>query len=159
MPGTTLSVLERWRVSTAAVLLVMGVLIVVLPSAVFALVSVAKGMDSSTAVAVLVEQFSSERHDLGAVSLLGLLPWLLLTDIRWRFVRKERRPLYAFTGAIPILLVIAFVNDEFWSRYLPRREFLGFPHGIELVIGPLFFAPVGLAMGLAVSWAVMRTRP
>jgi hypothetical protein len=72
--------------------------------------------------------------------------------------RAERRPLYVVSGAVPIFLVTAFVNYEFWSQYLQSRAFLGFPHGMELVIGPLFFAPIGVVIALVVAWSVLRIR-
>jgi hypothetical protein len=154
-------VAARDRPRTAIALVATAVLTFSVPSAVFVLVAVAKGMSLPEASGALVEQFTAERHNLRGVSLLSLLPCVLLAvlvGVRWRFTRTERRPLYAVSGAVPILLVTAFVNYEFWSRYLPSRAFLGFPHGMELVIGPLFFAPIGVVIALAVAWSVLRIR-
>jgi hypothetical protein len=93
-------------------------------------------------------------------SLPGARPGIArtLVGIGGRFARGTNRPLYALGGAVPIMLVTAFVNYEFWPRYVPSRAFLGFPHGLEFVIGPLFFAPVGVLIWLIVVWILLRTR-
>lgn len=54
------------------------------------------------------------------------------------------------------LLVCLFVNLEFWPKFLPARQFLGFPHGLEFVIGPLFFAPIGVGVGCFAAWLIRR---
>lgn len=149
------------RGRTAVALVATALLTFCVPSAVFLLVALAEGMSLPEATGALAEQFVSESHNLRGISLLSLLPCLLLAllvGVRWRFARADRRPLYAVSGAVPIVLVTAFVNYEFWSRYLPSRAFLGFPHGIELVIGPLFFAPIGVVIALLVAWGVLRVR-
>jgi hypothetical protein len=128
------------------------------PSIVFVVVALANNMD---ALGALAEQFTAERHNLLGISLLALLPCVLLAllvGIGGRFARRPNWPLYALGGAVPIVLVTAFVNYEFWPRYLPSRAFLGFPHGLEFVIGPLFFAPIGVLVGFSVVWILLRTR-
>jgi hypothetical protein len=146
----------RWR--SVVVLLGAAMLTFLVPSIVFVAVALANNMD---ALGALTEQFTAERHNLLGISLLALFPCVLLAllvGIGGRFARRPNWPLYALGGAVPIVLVTAFVNYEFWPRYLPSRAFLGFPHGLEFVIGPLFFAPIGVLVGFSVVWILLRTR-
>jgi hypothetical protein len=146
------------RSQTAIALILAALVSLLLPSAVFLLTALANVM---SALEALAEQLTAERYNLRNISLLNLLPCALLAllvGVRWRFARATRRPLYAVCGAVPIVLVTGYLNIEFWSSYLPSRAFLGFPHGLEFVIGPLFFAPIGVAIAIVVVWGVLRAR-
>jgi hypothetical protein len=150
------------RLSAPLVLLASAVSLLLIPSVIFVSAGVSEGMSLSQTFAALVEQFSADRNNLGTISALGLLPWALLA-LFLGIVRRVTRSsagltAYAVGGAIPIIVVIAFVNLEFWPAFLPARVFLGFPHGLEFVIGPLFFAPVGIGVGFLAVWISRRRR-
>jgi hypothetical protein len=64
---------------------------------------------------------------------------------------------YALCSSLPIVLVTVFVHLEYWPSWLPARQFLGFPHGLEFVIGPFVFAPVGVLLGYVTAWLIARS--
>ena len=57
------------------------------------------------------------------------------------------------------LLVSLYVNLEYWPTFLPDRQYAGFPHGLEFIIGPGVFAPIGLVIALLVTWLTVRQQP
>jgi hypothetical protein len=137
-------------------------LLLAIPPLVFVLVALISGMSPADTAGALVAQYAAARVNLAVCSGLGLVPLLLLAVVLW--IRRRRRPsaegppLYAIGGALPILAVAVFVNVEYWTAFLPNRTFPGFPHGLEFIIGPGIFAPIGMLAGLAVV-AVMRRMP
>jgi hypothetical protein len=141
-----------------ALMMIIGILAV--PPLVFLLVALVKDMSVSESVAALIEQYSSSKQNLLVVGLVACLPLLLLGIVLWLHGRAGGLPamrrILTWSGYLPIWLVAVWVNTEYWSDYLPARTFLGFPHGLEFVIGPLFFAPAGLAMCMLVAWLATR---
>lgn len=137
-------------------------LLMVIPPLIFSGSALAGGMSMAATMTALVEQYAAERNNLLIVSLVGLLPLLLillLIFVRNRLQKTvEGSGEYALGSCIPVLLIAVFVNLEYWPSYLPERVFLGFPHGLEFVIGPLVFAPIGISVGFVVTWLVMRQR-
>lgn len=133
------------------------------PPAVFLAVALGSGMSPAASGAALLDQYLAQRPNLLLTSALELLPLVLLVLILWFRRRRlgvdQSSPDYALGGAMPILAVAIWVNFEYWSAWLPARTFLGFPHGLEFVIGPLIFAPVGLLLGLSLVWLARRVRP
>ena len=64
----------------------------------------------------------------------------------------------AWAGLAPSLALLVWANVEVWPLFLPGRTFPGFPHGIELIIVPLFFVPVAMVAGLLVGALVGRLK-
>jgi hypothetical protein len=147
------------QLTESRILLASALLLLASPPLVFVLVALTSGMSPADTAGALVAQYAAPRVNLAVCSGLGLVPLLLLAVLLW--IRRRRRPsaegppLYAIGGALPILAVAVFVNAESWTAFLPNRSFLGFPHGLEFIIGPGIFAPIGMLAGLAVV-AVMR---
>ena len=121
------------------------------PVVVFTTVALSSGMGVGGALQALVEQSSGRRQNPVTVGVLGLFPVLLLLAGLWvagkRGLGPDRYRGAAWGGLAAILLVLVWVNAQFWGLFLPDRVYPGFPHGLELVIGPVFFAPVALVVG------------
>ncbi|HNP62364.1 MAG TPA: hypothetical protein PKH39_00435 [Woeseiaceae bacterium] len=146
--------------TTTQVLAFSAVALLIIPVFVFIASGLIRGMDLPAIIPAIGEQYLAEKNNLFIVSILGLLPLLLvglLLLIR-KFIRKtwSGSVAYALGGVIPVLLVAVFVNLEFWPKYLPARQFLGFPHGLEFIIGPFAFAPIGILFGFLFVWAVRK---
>lgn len=135
-----------------------GILLV--PPLVFFVVALSSDMSWSESISALTEQYHSRKQNLLVVGLVACLPLLLLPLVLWLHGRaggkRPMRRILAWSGYLPVWLVTAWVNFEYWTDFLPARTFLGFPHGLEFVIGPLFFAPVGMAACMLVAWLVAR---
>lgn len=134
--------------------------LIVLPPLLFMAAALFRGMGFEGGTTALAEQYAAERSNLVVITLLGLVPVLLiilLLGIR-RAIRKtwDGSGTYALAGALPVVAVTIFVHLEYWPSYLPARQFLGFPHGLEFVIGPLIFAPVGVLLGFVVAWFLRK---
>jgi len=128
----------------------------VIPPVAFFSCALMKRVSISSATLMVVERYSAEKYNLFISSILGFVPVIALLLIMWisrRFgATRESCQLIAWGGLLPILLVLSWIHFQFWPSYLPSREFLGFPHGLEFVIGPLFFAPIAMCLGIAVSF-------
>lgn len=139
-------------------MMIIGILAV--PPVVFFLVALVSDMSLSESMAALVEQYKSRKQNLLLVGLVACLPLLLSGIVLWLHGRAGGLPamrrILTWSGYAPIWLVAVWVNFEYWSDYLPARTFLGFPHGLEFVIGPLFFAPAGMVMCMLVAWLTAR---
>jgi hypothetical protein len=145
----------------APVLLIVAVALVVLPPLLFLGSALYHGMGLADGASALLEQYSAERTNLLVITLLGLLPLLLVTLLlgirRMLFKTWDGAGLYALCSSLPIVLVTVFVHLEYWPSWLPARQFLGFPHGLEFVIGPFVFAPVGVLLGFVTAWLIARS--
>jgi hypothetical protein len=132
----------------------------VLPPLIFAGVAWAAGMGFSGAWQALVEQSVSPRQNPLRSAPLGLLPACILLLALWLGHRSRRDSssvrIAGWGGLIAILLVIVWANVEAWSGFLPSQIYPGFPHGLELVIGPLIFAPIAMLVGALVAVVVAR---
>lgn len=141
-----------------SLMMIIGILAV--PPLVFSFAALANDMSLSESMAALAEQYSSRKQNLLVVGLVACLPLLLLGIVLWLHGRAGGLPamrrILTWAGYLPIWLVAVWVNSEYWSDYLPARTFLGFPHGLEFVIGPLFFAPAGMVMCMLVAWLAAR---
>lgn len=134
--------------------------LVVLPPLLFMGSALFEGMGFGGGSTALAEQYIVKRSNLIVITLLGLVPLLLimlLLGIR-RAIRKtwDGSGTYALAASLPVVAVTIFVHLEYWPSYLPARQFLGFPHGLEFVIGPLIFAPAGILIGFVVAWILRR---
>ena len=144
--------------------LLIGMLIALaIPPTSFAVSAVNAGMGADLAMQALLEQLSAERQNLLVCSLLGLFPVALLASILWLAGRlgqsEQKRISLAGGGLLPILLVLAWANFEFWPIFLPERVYPGFPHGLELVLGPGLYAPLAMLIGLVAAWIVTPKDP
>lgn len=151
---------EASQIRIVFVLLGGVLLAMAIPPAAFFLTGLTKGMGVGGALSVLVEQYSTERQNLWMISVLGVFPFVLLT-IPLAGYRRIKGPAglapMALAGTIAIAAVLVWANLTYWSSYLPSRQFLMWPHGLELVIGPLFFAPVAMLAGVVLGWLVHRS--
>lgn len=136
------------------------IFLLLLPPCVFGMHGILGGLSVSETLAALFDQYTADRANLVIVTLLGILPLLLLVLIFWirrRFWKtRDSEHAYAVGGVLPIVAVALLSNHEYWSVFLPSREFPGFPHGLEFIIGAFIFAPIGVAVGIAVSWLLLR---
>ncbi len=131
-----------------------------IPPVVFVLTALFVDMSLAESLRAVAAQFGAERHPLLGAAILGTLPVVVLTLVGWLLARKLdklRVRAIAQAGLVGIALVLVWVNVEFWPGYLPDRTFLGFPHGLEFIIGPVFFAPPAMLMAMLAAW--FATRP
>lgn len=143
------------------IILASGLLaIFLIPPLVFLVAAFAAGLGMGESVEALVAQYGAARQNLLVCSALGLVPLAVLALALWltRRLAPQIRQTMAVTGLLPILAVVAWVHWDFWPLFLPERTYPGFPHGLGFVIGPVFFAPVGLAIGLLIGWLATRSR-
>ncbi len=127
-----------------------------IPPVIFSLCALAKGMPAAETLAAVVEQYSARRTNLLLCGLAGLFPIVLLFAVMWLHSRfggsRETRNVMAWTGLLSVVLVLVWVNLQFWPIFLPHRVYPGFPHGLEFIIGPGLFAPVALLIGMGLGW-------
>jgi len=106
-------------------------------------------------IGALIEQGTQRRLNPLIGGVLGLAPVLLLMLILAIGPRLVPRlgwaPAAGWGGLIPIALLEFWAHWEAWTTYFPSRAMPGFPHGLELVIVPLFFAPVGMLVGVGLG--------
>ncbi|MEM7193611.1 MAG: hypothetical protein AAF402_01585 [Pseudomonadota bacterium] len=150
--NATESLRSYWLVAAAVVLIAPGA------SMIFS--GFLEGMDVTSLTKAVADQYVVKKGNLLITSALGLLPLLLLTLVMWvvgKFVRSVhyRRSMF-FGGVTAIVLIIVWANTTHWRSYLPDKQFLSWPHGIELVIGPLIFAPIAMLLGVLAGWLTSR---
>tara|TARA_R110002049_G_scaffold54869_10_gene152359 strand:- start:1987 stop:2472 length:486 start_codon:yes stop_codon:yes gene_type:complete len=141
------------RASTVLGLAFLGALVI--PALVFLLVGLIEGMSANELLGALRAQYVSGKQNLLVLGLVGCLPLALLALVVWILGRIKRistsRRRFSMGGAFAILLVLLWVNFEYWPTFLPHRTYAGFPHGLEFVIGPFVFAPVAMVFGLLLA--------
>lgn len=139
-----------WRV-----FLLLSLLCVALtPPLVLTLCLLNAGYSPGATLSLLLEQSVSARRNLWLVGLPALLPFALLAILlaiyrRWR--GPEGSIELALGGGLSIVILLLWANASFWPLFMPGREYPGFPHGLEMVIVPIFFAPIGMLVGLALA--------
>ncbi len=148
------------QISTTKVLIITSILLIIIPPVVFFLVAVTSGLSISDTLAALVSRYQNKRMNLLLASAASFFPVLLLLfflGVR-RLLKKsaQKSALYAAIGVLPAILVALFVNLEYWPTFLPNQTYAGFPHGLEFVIGPGVFAPIGLAIAVFIVWLMTR---
>jgi hypothetical protein len=138
------------------VLLVVPVLI---PPFAYLVAAFGAGMGAGDAFAAMVSQIGG-RPALFTPVILGLAPLLLHAGVLAVLKRRDPQgrwlPLASWFGLAPSLALLLWANLEVWPLHLPGRTFPGFPHGLELVIVPLFFVPVALVGGTVLGALVAR---
>ncbi len=142
------------------VVLIASDFILFAPAAVFVGVGLANGMSAGDVFAAMVAQLTAERLNLAMISVLSLAPVLLLVVILavgWRLGRfRETGGAVALGGSLGILAIIVAANLEFWPTYLPSLTYAGWPHGIELMLGPLIGAPIAMIIGMLLGHRLAR---
>jgi len=113
-------------------------------------------------IGTLLEQYQQSKRNPLLTALLSGFPFMLLAAIIWVAQRRgatvrTSRDL-TLGGGTAILLVMLWANLEYWPRFLPGLPYPGFPHGLELVIAPLHFAPFAMALGAFIGWLAGRSR-
>ncbi len=148
------------QISTKSLFALGVVIALAIPPTVFLAVALQAGLTPGETLSALAEQYRASRQNLLIVGLPGLFPIALLAAVCWlvgRFVpRAPPRSALAFGGLLPILAVSLWAHLKFWPLFLPARTYPGFPHGLELIIGPLIFAPILMLGGLLVAGLVTR---
>jgi len=127
---------------------------------VFVVVGLSVGMGVGGTWTALAELSMGRRQNPFLSAVVGLFPMLLLLAVlalgsRW-WPSAGWGPAAAWGGLAAILLVLGWAHTQFWPLFLPHRVYPGFPHGLELVIAPLFFAPPAAALGVAVGLMMGR---
>ncbi|XOV81466.1 MAG: hypothetical protein ACFHXK_11325 [bacterium] len=138
------------------------VLSLIIPPGVFLWVALTSGMPVAESVSALFAQYLSRKQNLLMVSLLSLLPVVLMVLLAWLIPKAKRLAVsgrdLALGGAAGIVLVNIWMNVEYWPTFLPEMTYAGFPHGLEFVIGPIFHAPVAMAVGMFAVGLARRRR-
>lgn len=138
------------------------VIVLLVPFVVFLLVGLTSGMGVGGAFAALVEQVREGRPNPMITGIIGLVPLILMGIVLWicKLARAlpRTRSLVLWGGFAGIVAVLVWSNLEFWTVFLPHMKAPGFPHGMELLIGPVFFAPVAMAFGMVIAFLVGRKK-
>lgn len=129
--------------------------------AVFGAVGLSSEMGVGGTWTALVEQSLARRHNPLLAGALGLVPVLFLLGIlalgpRW-LPAVGWGPAAGWSGLAAVALVLGWAHAQFWPLFLPDRVYPGFPHGLELIIAPLVFAPLAAALGVGLGLVVGRT--
>jgi len=130
-----------------------------LPLLVFAGCLLVEGYGVADTLAAVVAQYGSERRNLFMVGVPALAPMLLLAMILAVYRRRRggsHSYLLLLGGVLPVILVLFYANLGFWPLFLPGRDYPGWPHGLEMLIAPLFFAPAGVVLGLLITGLLLR---
>jgi len=137
---------------------VSAVLIVLTPFLVFCACLLLNGIGVVETLQLTVQQMQAERRNLFLVGLPGVFPFLLLALLI--FVLRRRSGFtasraVALAGGGAIVLMLVWANASFWPVFLPGTAYPGWPHGLEMVIVPVFFAPIAMLFGalLALIWS------
>ncbi len=147
--------MSRLRFLSASIILPL-----LIPPTVFTFCALAKGMPLAETLSAMIEQYMTRRQNLLICGAVGFFPVLLLFAGLWLHRRAggdaNTRRIMAWSGLVPVVLILVWVNLQFWPLFLPKRVYPGFPHGLEFVIGPGLFAPIGMLVGVGLGWWVAR---
>ncbi len=152
---------QATRSGAGAVLGYGTLLTLLIPLLCFYLVALLNGMDSASAIRALQEQCTQHRQNPLLTSILALLPVYVFAALLWIVNRRRaiaHPRIFAATGISSAAAVQLWVNWNFWDLFLPSRAYPGFPHGLEFVIGPLFFTPIAMVFGVLVVVLSLRVR-
>lgn len=130
------------------------------PSLVLIVSALASGLPVGEVFSAWIRHVLGGRPSVLATTVLNLAPVGMLAIVLFAHARGNgseiTRGRMAWAGCIAILIITVWVNLQFWPRFFPAQQPLGFPHGIELVIGPLFFAPFAALSATAGTWILDR---
>ena len=132
-------------------------LVLATPVVTFIVCAIFKSIPFTEIPTYVSDQFYTARGNLAILGVVGLFPMLIMAIVLW-IVQKLTKGSIAgdylfYSGLIAIIMIIGWANGSYWLAYLPNRNFLGWPHGIELFIGPVVFAPIGMLICILVAWA------
>lgn len=130
------------------------------PPFAFLLIALMEGMGVGGSLSAMIEQYQTDRLNLGVLGLTGVIPFALLVvvlAIVKRFAGPDHLRGIATGAGTIIALLLVWSHWTFWPGFLPDRVYPGWPHGIEFVIVPLFFAPVGALFGGIAGFFVSRS--
>lgn len=131
----------------------------IVPAGIFLACAMNADLSFRSSVDAWLTQWTAERHSLLGVTILGLIPVFLLslvTGLLRLWLDPGRVVRMGWAGLTAMTAVLVWVNLEFWPGYLPDKAFRGFPHGLEFVIGPVFFAPPAMAVAMVFAWLTTR---
>ncbi|HKJ18293.1 MAG TPA: hypothetical protein VJ984_13145 [Xanthomonadales bacterium] len=133
--------------------------VMLVPPVVFVLTGLGKSMSLVEVFNAMLAQYTG-RPNLLITGAIGLLPLGAMGLVLWVHRRQKgaaRTRKYLFRASMfALILVLIWANQEFWRVFLPQRISPGFPHGLELFIGPVFFAPVAMFVAMLAAWAIQR---
>ena len=148
----------RWR--PGRILAFGSLATLITPPAVFVSAALSSGLTPGQTLAALAAQVVAPRHNLLVTAAIGLFPLALLAATLWAHRRLAPRNLdrqaLALAGLLPILAVGVWTHQDFWPLFLPARTYPGFPHGLGFIIGPMIFAPAGMAIAMLTVWLSRR---
>ncbi len=131
-----------------------------LPTAVVIGSMLIAGYNGSEIISELGDSLTRRKLNLGITTGFAILPFLLLTLILWLYLRKCEpfRGVFLLVGGIVgAIFVILPAYLLFYPKHY-RSGPLGFPHGLELFLGPMA-AFVTMGIGVLIGWLVGRSRP
>lgn len=141
------------------VFLLGSLLSVAVPPLVFIATALLSGLSPAETIGATVAQYSTSRLNLLIMGALGTIPFgvlsLALVLCRHFGDRLHIRRM-AIGGGVFILATLLWAHATYWPLFLPEQVAPMWPHGLELVIGPLFFAPVMALAGLLLGWVAER---
>ena len=115
------------------------------------------GRGAIASLAGTLAAYSSRQLNLGLLSLIGLIPFVALSGSLRRLVDKHGAARTAIPGALGLagaLIVLVPVHWSFWRQFY-RSGYMGFPHGLELLVAP-FTAVLAMLLGLLAGWLILR---
>lgn len=140
--------------------LLMIAILLLVPPVVFFSVAIFSGISLSQSLQFVLEQYLVRKQNLLLSGIISCVPLLFLGLVLWLISRYAKNDKLlnslSFGGFCGIFIVSVWINIEFWPNYLPSRVYPGFPHGLEFVIGPLFFAPIAMGLGMVIAWVLTR---
>jgi len=132
---------------------------IAVPPAVFVVTALLGGLSPAETVSAMISQYSTSRLNLFVMGALGTIPFgllcLVLVVCR-HFGKGLRVERMAIGGGVFILATMVWAHATYWPLFLPERVAPMWPHGLELLIGPVFFAPVMALVGLLLGWVAER---
>lgn len=143
-------------------ILFIGVLISLLvPPTTFLVSGLAAEMGLLDTLNAVMDQYGPEaRPKLWSSSVISVVPVLGLGLVLWLIAKirgkHDLTPLLGAAALVALALVLIWSNVSFWLTFLPEQRTPGWPHGLELVVGPLVFAPLAMLTAMLLAWAVGR---
>ena len=130
------------------------------PPVVFTACALLAGMGVGGTVSAMVAQYGADRLNLLVLGILGTIPLAflcLVLGVYRRFGSVEPVRVMALGGGLVVIALLVWAHGSYWPSFLPERSAPMWPHGIEFVVVPLFFAPVGAVAGMLAGWLIHRS--
>ena len=124
-------------------------LILLAPLLVFVSSSLNAGYSLSDTLGFMLEHCTTKKRNLLIIGALGFIPLALQVLILFvsKKVMKNKFISNNEMGVSHLLLfsIIVWSNLEFWPKYFIALKYPGFPHGLELFLGPVVFGSIAIA--------------